>query len=177
MKKIAFAVLGFFALCIGAILALAAFKPDTTTVTRSRVLRADQATIKPHLTDMKKWVAWSPWAERDPNVQWTFSDQTEGKGAWYEWAGNDDVGKGRMDVTEVTDTEVRYALAFKEPFESSATVVLAMAAADEGTKVSWTMDSENNFASKVFMVFADFDAMIGADFELGLGNLAKRVEG
>ncbi len=177
MKKIVFAVLGFFALCIGSIVAIAAFKPDTTTVTRSRVLRADEAAIKPHLIDMKKWVAWSPWAERDPNVEWTFSDPYEGKEAWYEWAGNEDVGKGRMDVTDVTATDVHYALAFKEPFESSATVVLSMAPEADGTKVTWTMDSENNFGSKIFMVFADFDAMIGADFELGLANLAKRVEG
>jgi len=43
--------------------------------------------------------------------------------------------------------------------------------------VVWGMDSANTFPSKVFMVFADFDAMLGADFEKGLANLAGRVEG
>ncbi len=176
MKKIALGILGLLALAVAAVVVMAMFQPDVTHVERSRVVHADAAEIKPQLTDLKLWVAWSPWAEMDPNATWTYSDPAQGKGAWYTWEGNEDVGKGRMDVLEVSDDAVRYSLKFIEPFESEATVALTLAEHAEGTEVTWIMDSENPFVTKVFLVFADFDAMIGADFERGLGNLASKVE-
>ena len=176
MKKILLGVFGFFALVIGGVVVAALFQPDVTHVERSRVMRATPDTVMPQLTDMKLWVQWSPWAERDPNVRWTFSDPAAGKGAWYEWEGNEDVGRGRMEITAVEADSVRYALTFIEPFESKAEVVFTVGAEGDGTKVTWAMDSNNGFASKMFMVFADFDAMLGADFELGLKYLAERVE-
>lgn len=176
MKKVLLGFVGLFAALIVGMLVMASIQPDISHVERSRVIKASPEAIMPHLSDMKLWVGWSPWAERDPNVKWTFSDPTDGKGAWYEWEGNDDVGKGRMEVTAVEENSVSYRLMFIEPFESQATVVIRVGAQDDGTQVTWEMDSTNSFASKAFMVFMDFDAMIGADFELGLGYLAKKVE-
>lgn len=176
MKKILLGVFGFLALSLAGLLVAAVFQPDVTHVERSRVIRAASETIMPQLTDMKRWVEWSPWSAIDPNTTWTFSDPTSGKGAWYTWEGNDEVGKGRMEVTDVTADSVSYDLQFIEPFASEADVTMTLTPAAEGTKVVWSMDSENTFPSKVFMVFADFDAMIGGDFEKGLANLAERVE-
>lgn len=176
MKKVLIGVFGLLALALVAVLGLAMLKPDVTHVERSRVVRADAAEVMPHLTDMNLWVKWSPWAELDPNVKWTFSEPASGVGAWYEWTGNDEVGRGKMEVTAIDDRAVRYALTFIEPFESTAEVTLTVAAHAEGAEVTWGMDSNNGFASKLFMVFADFDAMLGADFERGLGNLATIVE-
>lgn len=176
MKKILLGVFGFFALCIAGLLVAASFQPDVTHVERSRVIRASPDAIMAQLTDMKLWVEWSPWSALDPDTQWTFSDPASGKGAWYTWQGNDDVGKGRMEVTDVTDSSVSYGLEFIEPFASKADVTMTLTPESDGTKVVWGMDSANSFASKVFMVFADFDAMLGADFEKGLANLAGRVE-
>lgn len=176
MKKVLLGGFGVLALALVGVLVSAVFKPDVTHVERSRVVRADASEVMPHLTDMKLWVKWSPWMELDPNVKWTFSDPAAGVGAWYEWTGNSDVGRGKMALTSIEDNTVVYALTFIEPFESEATVSFTLAEDGEGTKVTWGMDSKNNFSSKVFMVFADFDAMIGADFERGLGNLAQTVE-
>ncbi|MGH1343050.1 MAG: SRPBCC family protein [Nannocystales bacterium] len=177
MKKVLVAGFGVLSLVLVGVLAAAMFKPDVTHVERSRVVRAEAAEVMPHLTDMELWVKWSPWAELDPNVKWTFSDPASGVGAWYEWSGNEEVGRGKMEVVSVADDAVGYALVFIEPFESEAAVTLRLTKDGEGTKVTWGMDSQNGFATKVFMVFADFDAMLGADFERGLENLAKVTEG
>jgi len=177
MKKVLVGGFGLLALALVGVLVAAMLKPDVTHVERSRVVRAEASEVMPHLTDMELWVKWSPWAELDSNVKWTFSDPASGVGAWYEWSGNDEVGRGKMEVVSVEDDAVGYALVFIEPFESEAAVTLTLAKDGEGTKVTWGMDSQNGFASKLFMVFADFDAMLGADFERGLGNLAKVVEG
>lgn len=176
MKKIVLGVLGLFALLIVGLVAAASFQPDVTHVERSQVIRASPSALMPQLTDMKQWVQWSPWEKIDPDVKWTFSDPAAGKGAWYEWQGNEEVGKGKMEVAEVTDDSVRYGLHFIEPFESEADVTISLAPHAEGTEVLWAMDSRNTFFSKMFMVFMDFDAMLGADFEKGLQNLANRVE-
>lgn len=176
MKKVLLGVLALFVLVVGGVVVAAMFQPDDLHVERSKVVRASPDAVLPELTDMKLWVTWSPWADRDPDVKWTFSEPTSGVGAWYEWKGNDDVGQGKMEVTAVEAGEVRYALTFIEPFPSEAVVTFKVEPTDEGTKVSWIMDSENAFASKMFMVFADFDALLGADFELGLDRLAAKVE-
>lgn len=176
MKKILLLVVGFFALSIGGLLVAATLQPDVSHVERSRVLRASSAAIMPQLTDMKLWVEWNPWSNIDPDTQWTFSDPSFGEGAWYEWSGNEEVGKGRMEVTAVSQESVSYALTFIEPFASEAKVTMSVEPQGEGTTVVWAMDSTNTFASKVFMVFMDFDAMIGNDFERGLEKLARRVE-
>ncbi len=109
----------------------------------------------------------------DPNQRTTYSDPSSGEGAWYEWEGNDDVGKGRMEITSITERAVRYRLAFIEPFESESEVELAIEPAGERTRVVWTMSGENDFMSKIFCVFMDMDAMIGGDFERGLENLER----
>lgn len=176
VKKVLLGVVAVFVLVVGGVLVAAMFQPDDLHVERSKVMRASPDAVLPELTDMKLWVTWSPWADRDPNVKWTFSEPTSGVGAWYEWKGNDDVGQGKMEVTAVEPGEVRYALTFIEPFASEAVVTFKVEPEGENTKVSWIMDSKNAFASKMFMVFADFDALLGADFELGLERLATKVE-
>lgn len=176
MKKVILGFLGLFVLIIAGGVVAALFQPDVTHVERSRVIQGSPDAIMPQLTDMKRWVEWSPWSDRDPNIKWTFSDPTGGKGAWYEWEGNEDVGKGRMEVTAVESDAVTYALTFLDPFPSESTVTFRLEPEGQGTQVTWIMDSNNSFSTKVFMIFADFDALLGADFELGLERLAKQVE-
>lgn len=38
-------------------------------------------------------------------------------GAWYTWEG-EQVGSGRMEITSITPTEVRYALHFTAPMDA-----------------------------------------------------------
>ena len=44
-------------------------------------------------------------------------------------------------------------------------------------EVTWTFDQQADFSTKIMLVFMDMDAMIGADFERGLGTLKGVVEG
>ncbi|HEY8428709.1 MAG TPA: SRPBCC family protein, partial [Sandaracinaceae bacterium] len=78
--------------------------------------------ILPHLTDLRKWSEWNPWRDLDPSLRLTYSDPASGEGAWYAWEGNDDAGKGRMEITTVGDRAVRYRLVFVEPFPSESDV-------------------------------------------------------
>lgn len=92
-----------------------------------------------------------------------------GKGAWYTWSGNDDVGQGRMEVLEAVPNEkVVWDLQFIKPFEARNTTAITLAPDGDGTRVTWSMTGTNGFVAKLFGVFIDMDAMVGADFDKGL---------
>ena len=46
------------------------------------------------------WGAWSPYEKKDPAMKRTLSGAASGKGAVYEWDGDSNVGKGRMEITD-----------------------------------------------------------------------------
>lgn len=174
-QKIALGVLAVLGLAVVGVLAAAAVQPDTLRVERSRAIRATPEQIRPHLTELRNWVRWSPWEGIDPNQRTTYSEPSSGEGAWYAWEGNADVGKGRMEIASITERAVRYRLSFVEPFESQSDVEIALEPQGESTRVVWSMTSKNDFLSKVFCVFMDMDAMLGRDFERGLEQLERAV--
>ena len=172
-KKIALGILAALGLAVAGLLVAAAMQPDSFRVERSRELAASAEQIRPQLTDLERWAGWNPWADLDPNQQTTFSDPASGEGAWYRWEGNDDVGKGKMEIASVTDGAVRYHLEFIEPFASESEVEIQLEPQGERTRVVWIMSGDNDFMGKLFSLFMDMDEMIGADFERGL----ERLEG
>jgi hypothetical protein len=174
-KKIVLGVLGVLGLAVVGLVATAMMQPDTYRVERSRTIAVPASAVMPHLTDFRRWTEWNPWAELDPNMELTYSEPSSGQGAWYEWRGNDDVGRGKMTITGIADGRVRYDLEFIEPFASRADTELALASEGESTRVTWSMSGTNDFMSKIFCLFMDMDAMIGADFERGLENLNRAV--
>jgi uncharacterized protein YndB with AHSA1/START domain len=179
VKKVILAIAAVIVLAIVGLLIAAAFQPDEYRVERSREIAASPEAIHAQISDLERWAEWNPWGELDPEQKLTFSDPPAGAGAWYEWKGNEDVGEGRMEITEVTPTQVSYQLEFIEPFASEAEVYMILEPGEggESTKVTWAMAGENDFMSKVFAVFADMDAMIGADFEKGLKKLEVAAQG
>jgi hypothetical protein len=173
LKKI---VLGLGAL-IALVLILAATKPKTFKVERKAVMKAPAAKVFAQFNDFHNWAAWSPWEKLDPAMQRTYSGAKSGKGAIYEWKGNNKVGSGRMEITESPAPErIGLDLLFLMPFESRNTTVFSFVKQGEGTEVTWTMEGPNNFFSKLMQVFMSMDKMIGKDFEAGLSNIKAIVE-
>jgi uncharacterized protein YndB with AHSA1/START domain len=173
LKKIAIAV----AVVIASILAFAATRPDTFHVERSAVIKAPPAKIFAVLEDFKQWQAWSPWEKKDPAMKRTFGKTTSGKGAYYGWEGNKEVGKGSMEVAESTPpSRLVLNLTFLEPFEAHNTATYVLAPQGDSTKVTWSIDGPMPYVSKVIGIFCDMDALIGKDFETGLANLKAVTE-
>lgn len=160
-----------------AFLGFVATRPATYHVERSITIAAPAAAVFPYLNTPKEFVSWSPWEKRDPNNKTTYSGPSEGVGAGYAWAGNSDVGSGKMTITESKQGAlVKQDLEFLEPFASKSTVTYALAPAGDATKVTWGMDGNNDFAGKLFGVFMNMDTMLGKDFDDGLANLKALVE-
>ena len=176
MKKVLLGIAGALVVTIGGVAAAASMQPETTHVERTITVTATAADLEPHVTDFTSFVNWSPWAGMDPAQETTFSDPSGGKGAWYTWEGNEDVGKGRMDLTVLEPGKLTYHLTFIEPFSAEADSDLLWTQQGEALQVTWTYDADNDFMGKVMSLFMDMDDMLGPDYEKGLANLKSNVE-
>ena len=162
---------------IAAVLIFAATKPDTFRVQRSATIKAPPEQIFALINDLHRWDAWSPWEKKDPAMKRTHSGAANGKGAVYEWDGNKDVGKGRMEITESSPpSKVAIKLDFIKPFEGHNIAEFTLKPEGDSTNVTWVMDGPAPFISKVMQVFFSMDKMIGKEFETGLANLKTIAE-
>ncbi|AKQ63805.1 hypothetical protein A176_000717 [Myxococcus hansupus] len=149
-----------------------ATRPGTFTYQRSAVLPVSADIAFPLVNDFHRWTEWSPWDGLDPQQKRTYSGPESGTGADYTWAGNDQIGEGRMTITDSkVNEQVTIRLEFIKPFAATNTTTFTFSAAEGGTQVVWAMSGENNFISKAMGLFMDMDAMIGKDFERGLATL------
>ena len=173
-KKILIGVAGIILL----LLIVIATRPATYHVERSVTIAAPASAVFPWVADLHKFGAWSPWAELDPEMKVAFEGPETGVGSIYRWDGNDQVGAGSLTVTAyVPNEKVAMDLIFLEPFASAAKSGLQVAADGEGaTKVTWSLDGDNNFMGKAMSLVMDMDTMIGADYEKGLAKLGTVVK-
>src|SRR3569623_1821800 len=87
-------------LLVGGFAIVVAVQPADYKVTRSGTLAAAPATVFAQVNDFHQWEAWSPWAKLDPGAKNSVEGPPAGTGAAFAWAGNKEVGEGRMTITE-----------------------------------------------------------------------------
>jgi uncharacterized protein YndB with AHSA1/START domain len=162
---------------IAAVLILAATKPDRFSVERSTSVTAPPEKIFPLIDDFHRWGTWSPYENKDPAMQRSFSGAASGKGAVYGWDGNSNVGSGRMEILDSSaPAKIVIKLDFLKPFEAHNTAEFTILPQGDGTRVNWRMHGPAPFISKLMQVFMNIDHMIGKDFEIGLANLKTLAE-
>lgn len=177
MKKVLLGIVAVLAVLVLGVLALAATRPTHYTIQRSATVAAAPSTVHALVDDMHRFPEWSPWQKLDPAMKVTHGGPPAGVGATYHWVGNKDAGEGRMTITESTPGEaVVMKLEFIKPFASVATTTLAMAPEGEGSKVTWMMEGDWDFMSKIMGLFMNMDTMIGKDFTEGLANLDRLAQ-
>jgi uncharacterized protein YndB with AHSA1/START domain len=160
-----------------AVLVYAATRPDTFRVQRTASIKAPPEKIFATLNDFQRWGAWSPWETKDPAMKRTFSGAEKGRGAVYEWDGDKNVGKGRMEITESSPpSKVALDLNMMKPFEASNTVEFTLEPQGDVTRLTWAMNGRTPYIAKIVHVFVDMDRMLGKDFETGLANLKTLAE-
>jgi uncharacterized protein YndB with AHSA1/START domain len=168
LKKIGIALLAIILIFV----VVVALQPADFKIERSKSIPAPPEVVFSLVNDFHDWPAWSPWEKLDPNMKKTHSGAPLGKGAMYAWAGNDEVGEGRMTITESEPNRlVGLKLEFLKPFEATNQTTFTFGGGGNSTNVTWAMTGKNNFISKAFSMFVDMDAMVGKDFEKGLTEL------
>lgn len=162
-----------------AFVAYVALQPPRYHVERSATIAAAPLAVFAHVNELKKWEAWSPWAKRDPNAKATFEGPGTGTGAVMGWSGNDDVGEGRMTITDSKPGElIKLKLDFVKPFAGTSDVGFVFKTDSGKTNVTWSIDGEQGFVERaICTLMGGMDRMIGADYEAGLASLKAVAEG
>lgn len=173
LKKIGIALL----LVLVVFISIVVSRPSHFHVERSARIAAPPSVVFSFIDDFRRWQSWSPWEKLDPGMQREYSGAEQGKGAVYEWSGNDEVGKGRMRIIESQPpSTVAITLEFLEPWQATNATLFDIRPDGDGTRVTWGMDAEHGFLFKAVGLFMDMDSMVGKDFEAGLDNLAQAAQ-
>jgi uncharacterized protein YndB with AHSA1/START domain len=177
MLKVIAVVAVILVVLIAAVLVYAATRPDTFRVQRAATVKAPPAKIYALINDLRGWGAWSPYEKKDPAMKRTYGGAPSGKGAVYEWDGDNNVGKGRMEITDVSPpNKIVIKLDFFRPFEAHNTATFSMEPMGDATNVTWAMDGPLPYVAKIMHVFFNMDRMVGTDFETGLANIKAIAE-
>jgi hypothetical protein len=159
---------GAAVLVVGLIVAVAA-RPGAFHIERSIEMDGPPDGAFAHVNNLQAWSDWSPWDKADPLMKRTFDGPAAGRGARYAWAGNRNVGEGRMTIENSEPPSlVSIKLEFLKPFTATNTTTFTFIPTERGTRVTWSMDGENRFLMKCASLFLNMDKMIGRDFERGL---------
>lgn len=174
-------MLKFILIGLAAILAVflivAALQPADFRISRSATIAAATPVVFEQVNDLHKWNAWSPWARLDPNAKNTFEGPPAGVGATFAWAGNNEVGEGRMTITDSKPNEfILMKLEFIKPFAATNTTEFTFKPEGDRTAVTWSMSGRNNFMGKCMSLIMNCDKMVGGQFDQGLANLKAIVE-
>jgi hypothetical protein len=156
---------------------IVALQPSEFRVARSTTISAPPSAGFVQVNDFHKWEAWNPWGKIDPAMKQTYEGAPAGTGAIYTWAGNNEVGEGRMAIIESRPSElIRVKLEFFKPFAATNTAEFTFKPEANQTVVTWSMFGEKNFMAKAIHLFMNMDKMIGGQFEKGLAEMKSVVE-
>ncbi len=166
------------AFIIVAILLVAATRPSDFRVSRSTTIAAPASAAFPYINETKKWEIWNPWGKLDPNMKLTYDGPAAGEGASYSWVGNNQVGEGKLTITESKPAEfVRFRLDFYKPMAGTSDAEFTFKPEGDKTTVIWTMTGKNNYLAKVMCLFMNMEKMMNEQFDKGLNDLKQAVEG
>ena len=156
---------------------IVALQPSEFRVARSTTISASPATVFAQVNDFHNWEAWNPWGKIDPAMKQAYAGAPAGNGAIYTWAGNNEVGEGRMTITESRPSDlIRIKLEFFKPFAGTNIAEFTFKREGNQTAVTWSMEGKNNFMAKAIHLFMNMDKMIGGQFEKGLASMKSVVE-
>lgn len=156
---------------------IVAVQPSEFLIARSAPTSAPPGAVFAQVNDFHKWEAWNPWAKIDPAMKQTYDGAPAGTGAIYTWAGNREVGEGRMTIIESRPSDlIRVKLEFMKPFRATNIALFTIKPEGKQTVVTWSMTGQNNFMAKAIHLFMNMDKMIGGQFEKGLADMKSVVE-
>ena len=166
-------------LAIAVVLLLIAIAMRQTHFRYVRSTRIDAApsTAFALVNELRRWRAWSPWENLDPNLQRTFTGPDAGVGAIYSWVGDKNVGEGRMTIVESKPSErIGLNLEFIKPFTATHSAEFTFKPIGAETEVTWSMEGDYNFMAKAIGLVMNMEKMCGGQFEEGLAKMKQVAE-
>jgi hypothetical protein len=143
-------------------------------ISRSIVVSAPAKQVFDALSDFRTWTTWSPWLIAEPEAKVTISENSSSVGSTYSWVGNM-TGEGKLKHRKLDPhVLIEDDLNFIKPFKSYANVVFRLAAENQGTKVTWEMDSSLPWF--LFFMVPMMKTLLGMDYARGLTMFKEWIE-
>lgn len=151
--------------------------PRTVIVERDVTIDALPDAVFVHVSSLQAFTEWSPWSDRDPEMQITFTGPETGVGNSMEWVSDHpQVGSGRQEIVELADGElVRTQLNFDGMGTSEAWWRLTPEG--NGTRVTWGLNADMGGSPVGRWMGLFMDGWVGGDYDAGLARLKEIVEG
>ena len=166
-----------FGFLVAIALLLAVSRPDTFRVARTVRVEAAPDAIFPLIEDLRRHEEWSPFYRKDPAMKGTYGETARGAGATFDFAGNRNVGTGRVSITGTTPpSSVAMRLQMTKPIACDNAIAFTLAPAGAGTDVTWAMRGPVPLLARLVHMVCDVDRMVGRDFEAGLASLKALAE-
>ena len=154
-----------------------ALQPSEFHIERSVTVDAPASKVFGEVNDFHNWEAWSPWAKLDPNAKVNLEGPEAGEGTAMSWAGNSEVGAGKMTLVESRPDElVKIKVDFTEPFEGTSGAQFDFKSEGDKTNVTWSMNDDHNFLEKAMCLIMNGKKMVGEQMEQGLTKLKQVSE-
>lgn len=161
---------------VAALVGIGYVLPDSAHVERTVRIDAPPGAVFPYVNNLKRFTEWSPWADKDPDMQQTFQGPDAGIGAQLYWESDvPEVGSGSTLIVQ-SNPPKRVVNRLELPDLSNATYYFDISETDDGSRVTWGFDTEfrGNLIGRYFGLM--MDRWIGAEYERGLDNLKQLVE-
>jgi len=152
------------------------FLPTSYSVEVSSAMNAPQKEVFNYVRNLETFDQWSPWAELDPEMKIETSGEAGEIGSSYSWQGNEDVGKGKMTISNISDNRIDINLQFIEPWESESKTWYVVEEVGNTSIVYWYMTGEMSYPWNIMSLFMNMEEMISKDYYKGLNKLKTIVE-
>lgn len=170
MQKLIYATLGFVALLIIVGFTL----PQRHTIEVTLEIDAPAATVFALVNDPRRFNAWSPWAETDPNARFLYSGEPRGTGALMTWDGAI-IGSGSQLISNSVPFErVELLQNPGEPGQAKSWFQLTPGVGT--THVQWGFEADYgmNIVGRYFASM--LGSIVARDYHAGLARLKALAE-
>lgn len=173
IKRVLLGIVGLVAI----LAVISQFLPGEVHVERQVTIKASPEAVFPFVNSPKMTEKWSPWLERDPKTVVKYDGPAAGVGAKMAWQSDTrEVGVGNLEIVESkSNSLVRVALEFEG--QGNATASYTLKGTGDSTELVWGFDTELGRNPVARYMGLMFESWIGTDYERGLANLKKAVEG
>ncbi|TDL99565.1 MAG: polyketide cyclase [Flavobacteriaceae bacterium] len=172
-------ILSFLGIVLALALISALFVKKEYEVEKEIIINKPKEEVFEYLKFLKNQDNFSKWASLDPNMKKSYSGTDGTVGFVSRWESeNQDVGHGEQEIKKIIPGErIEYELRFIKPFQATEPAFLSTESLGENqTKVIWGFKGHMDYPFNLWLIFMDFEKMIGDDLQTGLLKLKTLLE-
>lgn len=164
----------FLLAAAGIALIVILLRPANYHVERSAVVPAPAADVFAHLNDLRQWALLVHGSGSDTTMHVRFAGPASGAGASMTWSSPGPAGSGSLVITKSEPAaHIVGELRFSGTVSGTARSDLRLTPMGDSTRVTWALDGEHGIAQRLFALFTNSDAQVGALLDGALLRLAK----